>query len=94
MLPEYELTEPFHIDHGELDGLSHQVIFCIGVEYQMIRQSLEHGEVFERTMHVENKDRVAILLDNRNRKYRFTFMQDDPSEGWVHLTVQAEENAT
>ena len=87
---KYELKEPFHIDDGELDGLSPQVIFCLGVEYQMIRQSLEHGEAFERTMHVENQHRVALLLDRSNRVYRYQFMQDDPSEGWVHLTVKAE----
>lgn len=91
MKEHYSLAEPFDIDDGQLDGLTPQEVFCLGVEWQMVRQSLEHGERFERVMHIENRDRVAALLQRHNRKHNFTFMHDDGTEAWVNVTVDERE---
>ena len=43
----YSLAEPFGIDHGELDGLTPQEVFALGVEWQLFRYQLEHPEAIE-----------------------------------------------
>jgi hypothetical protein len=83
-------VEPFGIDHGQLDGLSPQECFVLGVEWEMVRALAGAPEGFGRPVHAANRGRLAALLDRRGRAYRLTHMHDDPSEGWLWLEVVGE----
>lgn len=73
----YHLDFDFGIDDGQLDGLTPQQQFVLGVEFGRIYQDVtEWGEDIETSMHVENLDRVQRLCDQ---------------EGWV-LHVRARDD--
>lgn len=84
---EFTPVEPFDVDDGELDGLTPAECFVLGVEWQMVAARAATPDGFERPVHVENRDRLAALLDRRGRRYRMAHMHDDVSEGWLWLTV-------
>lgn len=84
---KYELVEPFDIDDGELDGLSPQECFTLGVEWQAVRANLESGDDFTWTVHAENRGRLQAMMERNGRPVRFTFMEDDVSESWLNMEV-------
>lgn len=84
---EYELSEPFDIDNGELDGLSPQVCFVLGVEWHMVRQQADGPAPFSRPIHARNRDRIAAMMERRGRQFKITYMHDDVSEQWMWLDV-------
>jgi len=84
---EFDDVEPFGVDHDELSGLSQAMCFTLGVEWQMIAAAADGSEGFERPIHIENRERIAALLDRRGRKYTIAYMHDDKSEGWLWLQV-------
>jgi hypothetical protein len=86
-MADYTLCEPFDIDDGELDGLGPQLVFCLGVEWQLTRQELESGEPFERTIHTENSARLLAMCERHGRKAKVTWLHDD-YETWRVLTVE------
>lgn len=83
----YELLESCHIDHGELEGISLQEIFILGVEWEMIRQQCYRGKAFTRTMHKNNEVRVKKMLDSYGRDFSYVICEG--ADGWVNLTVHA-----
>lgn len=87
----FESVEPFGIDGGELDGLTPQQCFTLGVEWQMVADAAERPEAFARPVHAANRDRLAKVLDRRGRVNRMTFMRDDVSESWMWLAVEPKE---
>lgn len=87
-------VEPFGVDDGELDGLTPQQCFALGVEWQMVRRQADSPEPFERPVHSANRVRLAAVLDARGREYRMEFMADDRSESWLWLSVAPEEDGT
>lgn len=82
----YKPVERFLIDHGELEGQSLQECFCLGVEWEMIRQKRDTGELFITMVHSANADRLRLLL--RDRQFKFTHDHADVSESWMILAVE------
>jgi len=62
-IEEFGFAESFHIDGMELDGLSKQLCFTLGVEWEMVRREIEAGVSFARPIHSENVERVEKLCD-------------------------------
>jgi len=81
---DYTLCEPFDIDGGELDGLSLQQSFVLGVEWQMFRAQLLSGEPFKRMVHAANVGRLTALCSRHGRKCREEVVHDD----WRVLLVE------
>lgn len=82
----YELVEPFDVDNGELDGVRQQVVFCLGVEWQMISALLNAGGPIRRTIHTENVSRIKRMCIRRGRTFRIEPCPDCPAE-WHFLEV-------
>lgn len=86
-MADWECVLPFGIDDGELDGLTPQECFTLGVEWQMVREQAEENPGFSTHIHTSNRERIAALLDRHSRLYTITFLHDDVSEGWLWLSV-------
>lgn len=86
-MSNWSCIEPFGIDNGELDGLSPQECFTLGVEWEMIRQKILSLESFTHMLHAENRERVEALLNRHNCQHYMTFMAGDISESWLQLDV-------
>jgi hypothetical protein len=83
---DYGLVHSFHIDHGELDDLSPQECFTLGVEWQMFRAQLEDGEPFERQVHGKNVGRLKALVADFGRTVTDHWVHEDYPE-WRLLRV-------
>lgn len=83
----YELSEPFDIDHGELDECSRQECFCLGVEWAYVARCLDTGRAFERPVHIDNAERIEMMCQRRGREYSIETMPED--ETWAWLNVKA-----
>lgn len=95
---EYSLIESFHIDNGQLRGLSPQQCFVLGVEWQTFYDKLRVAQLagdeepceglgvasFHATVRVENLDRLSRLLRKHNRP--FTTQINSCGE-WVDIEV-------
>lgn len=79
----FELVTPFWID---TDGYSDRdrLMFCCGVEFQMIREELRSHEAFNRPIHAENESRVRLLISRTKRKCDIKRIDDC----WSALTVE------
>ena len=55
------LLTPFDIDSGELDGISLQECFVLGVEWHTVWQALHSGREFIQTVHEANRERIHRL---------------------------------
>lgn len=65
---KYKMVEPFDIDDGQLDGLSVQESFCLGVEWQMFRNKVEEDSgSFDYQIHSKNVDRLKALCNRHGR---------------------------
>lgn len=84
-MSDYSLIDSFYIDHGELEGLSPQECFTLGVEWQMVAGAADKPESFHRPIHTANAYRIGKLLLKRNRKFRIV---PTGTEGWSELYVQ------
>lgn len=85
-MSEYELCEPFEIDHGELEGLRLQDAFTLGVEWQMVADDLDTGREFYRIIHTDNIKRIKAMCERRGRDYR---IEPSTVDEWAHLNVEA-----
>lgn len=84
------LIESFHIDDGELDGLTPQECFVLGYELASICAEAEHSDgELSKLIHAENLERIKAALRKRGREFSFEFMAEDQSEMWVQLTIKA-----
>lgn len=68
---EWGNCESFGVDDGELDGLSPQQCFVLGVEWQQIVMLADSGAGFEKPIHTSNMQRLGALLEQRCRSYHF-----------------------
>jgi hypothetical protein len=89
-MAEFEHVEPFDIDDGELDGLTPQEAFVLGVEWHMVLIQSRADEPFEMPMHSRNKDRIEALLRRMDRVFTLVYMREDVSENWMHLIVEGQ----
>lgn len=88
---EWGLVDSFGIDGNELDGLTPQECFVLGVEWQMTAAQADQPYAFSRPIHLENRDRIEALLKKRGREYRLNYMHGDVSESWLWLEVNGDE---
>lgn len=84
----YECEEPFFIDNGELEGVTPQQAFVLGVEWQMVYHQTNYRSGFDRMIHAENRARVMQLLARNKRKYEC----GKPKDGWCSLLVHEQAN--
>lgn len=84
----YSLVEPFGIDHGELDGLTPQEVFTLGVEWQLFRGQLEHPDVeaFQFQAHTANAERLKAMCKRHGREVKQCWLHEDYAE-WCVLHV-------
>lgn len=82
---EYSLLEPFYIDNGELEGLSPQECFVLGVEWQMVVDLADKPEGFGRPVQEANVWRISKALQLRGRKFQF---KHSGCGNWVELVVE------
>jgi hypothetical protein len=82
---EFELCEPFDIDHGELEGMRLIDAFVLGVEWQMRKTQIETGRAFDCPIHTPNRERIENILKRRGRDFHVVHVDDE----WSHLTVAA-----
>ena len=86
---EYSMLEPFFIDESELDGVSPENAFVLGVEWQMVFDQMQTGEAFERPVHGLNRSRIMRLLVRNGRMYHISKAKD----GWCNLCVLEADDA-
>ena len=85
-----KLVDSFDIDNGELDGLTPQMVFCLGVEFEMFRTKLKRGKDFSMDVHTKNAPRLLAMCQRRNRTAKETWIHDDFDE-WRTITVKAKQ---
>lgn len=95
MSDSFTLSESFHIDDGQLDGLTPVQCFVLGVEWQQITAKLD--DITDRpvafTVHAENQLRLQLACDHRKRPARWTWPTNDSSESWIFLNVMPCDDA-
>jgi hypothetical protein len=84
------MLHTFHVDSGELDGLTSQEIFTLGVEWQMVRERAgREVEPFQQLIHTANQWRIVSLIRELGREARV----EPVSEGWLELHVSGAASA-
>lgn len=73
-------TVTLSIDGGELDNLTPQKIFMLGLEYGQIRSTMEVGFEGRKLVFEENIDRLMILAKSMGFK---PCAYPDQNDGWV-----------
>lgn len=90
-MAEFGLKKSFHIDHGELDGLSPQMCFVLGYELAqldwMLRDEFVNIDDWSMTVHVENRERIEEACRDAKRPFTLTWLEGDVSESWLLLKV-------
>lgn len=61
----FSLVDTFDIDNGELDGLSPEQAFALGVEWAEFRRRLDEGAEFSQPVHCANASRLLGLVGSR-----------------------------
>jgi hypothetical protein len=85
-MADFKMCEPFGIDDGELDGLSPQQCFVLGVEWQKfydiaLRWKAGTLTSFKDMCHSsENLERIKALLERHGVPYRVRWLNDDWNE--------------
>ena len=90
-MAKFGLKRPFFIDDGQLDASTKQECFVLGYELATIDQLLEGNKHIEQLVHAENRERIIHACIKHNRKHQLQWMKHDPSEGWMMLTVEANQ---
>lgn len=85
---DFELIESFDIDDNQLDGIRPQVVFSLGVEWEMVRQELDTGREVNRTIHVENTERFRAMCFRRGREAIIAAYEGLEGQ-WVFMKVEA-----
>jgi hypothetical protein len=81
---KFKLTDSFYIDDGELEGITPQEIFVLGVEWEMLRATIDFGRTLENyPFHPNNKMRVEKMLQKRKAIYEIS-----EDGGWLFLTLK------
>jgi hypothetical protein len=82
-MESHDLTEPFGIEDGSLDGLSREMSFVLGVEWEMFRRKLAMERPFRETVISHNARRLVRLAERHGR-----FVESHPHRrGWVEIVV-------
>ncbi|MFZ0829068.1 MAG: hypothetical protein WAO02_16765 [Verrucomicrobiia bacterium] len=81
---DFDLVEPFNTDGSSLNGVSSEVAFALGVEWQMFRQRLKTGQRFQTLCLAMNATRLVKMAERQRR-----FVEDRPTPwaGWSEIWV-------
>ncbi|MGO8836533.1 MAG: hypothetical protein ACLP7I_13115 [Limisphaerales bacterium] len=81
---DFELVEPFNSEDTSLNGVSSEVAFALGVEWQMFRQRLKTGQPFQTLCIAINAPRLVKMAERQRR-----FVEDRPTPwaGWAEIWV-------
>lgn len=86
---KYGLVKSFNIDNGELAEKAPSDCFVLGYELALIDSCLKGSGGFERPIHSDNCDRIIKSCQDAKRKYHLNWMEQDMSETWMWLKVEA-----
>lgn len=89
-MTEFQMGKSFHIDSGELDGLTLQESFVLGYELAEIDAMLKLRPGFQKPVHAKNQARIRESCEQADRLYELDWMVDDVSESWMYLYVHGE----
>ncbi len=82
-MAQFDLIEPFETGGGSLAGLSQDMCFSLGVEWEIFRTKLASGEPFSELVVCHNADRLVRMAERQKR-----FVEHHPhSDGWVEVVV-------
>lgn len=86
---KFRKTKTYYgIDAGELDGLSRQKCFMLGVEFELFKRRIDDhratGCGITTTVHSVNVERLAGVLQDAGIAYQRKWLNDD----WVDLIVK------
>ena len=82
--PEYGLIDAFGVDDGELDGLSPQECFALGVEWALVRNDVYEKRKSHRTVHRANVDRLQALSE----RHGLLVSVEGIDETWAYLKAR------
>lgn len=87
---EWVLVTPFWIDTDAYTDRD-RLMFCCGVEFEMLINELKSGDKVVRTMHRENESRVRMLCGRMKRTCEIEACpgDQDPEGTWSFLKVLA-----
>ncbi len=80
----FGLIEPFEVDNGELNGITPEYAFALGVEWAMFRTQLSIGKPFTFLCLPENRTRFVRMAERHRR-----FVEDRPTAcvDWFQIWV-------
>jgi hypothetical protein len=82
-MESHELSEPFGIEDGSLRGLTREMSFVLGVEWEMFRRKLAAERPFRELVISHNAARLVRLAERHGR-----FVEHHPQRrGWVEIIV-------
>lgn len=81
---KFNLTEPFEIEEGSLEGLSPKYVFALGVEWEMFRRKLNTRKPFTTLCLKDNCERFVRMAEKQGR-----FVEDRPTgyAAWAEIWV-------
>lgn len=80
-MSKWNISEPFDIDDGQLDELTPQQCFVLGVEWQTVCAWVEEGKEGERLVHSSNISRLLRMARRRGVELGATTLGD----GWSSI---------
>lgn len=83
---EPEPIASFHIDDGQLDGLTKQACFTMGVEWGMTYERTRNGVPFKTLVHIQNCDRIKKMLVEVG--WFATDVSEDDEGGWAMVECE------
>ncbi|MEX2188108.1 MAG: hypothetical protein WD875_14980 [Pirellulales bacterium] len=86
-MSQYGLIKSFGIDNGELDSLGAHECFVLGYELAQIDHLIATGEPAKQPVHADNRERIATACRDASREFILAWMEGDPSESWMMLTL-------
>jgi hypothetical protein len=75
--PSYQLVADFQIDNNELEGLSPQEIFSLGVEFGYAIIYARQDAAYNQNVQLKNIQRIEALLWRHGRRYEVAHTIDD-----------------
>lgn len=85
---EFGLVQSFYIDTDAYTDRD-RLMFCAGVEFEMIRQKLNDPEFTSTTIHRENESRIRMMISKSGRAVQIDPCEvaHDPDGTWSYLSV-------
>ena len=86
----FRLVSSFNIDNGELEGIPPQDIFTAGYQLASVEEQLKYNrKAFRIYVYAWMQQRIRVVCKASDRKFSLTWLENDPSESWMFLSVEA-----